>query len=268
MRYKIVCTDFDDTLLRDDNTISKYTIDIINKYVNKGGVFLINTGRMLASIVKRAKVLNLRGKIVGYNGAMIYDLDADKIIYKEPIDYKDAAELLKFLEEHNLTIHVYIDDTLYYKEETEYSKNYEKVSDVKGVCINKVLSEYILKNKVNPTKILAFAEPELVTKLIQKSAEQFENKFFCCSSKPYFFEALKFGINKGSALAVVANSMNIKMKDVIAFGDSFNDIPMLLAAGLSFAVQNAGEETKAAAKFVCESNNEDGVAKTIEKYCL
>ncbi|MCL1901779.1 MAG: Cof-type HAD-IIB family hydrolase [Firmicutes bacterium] len=268
MKYKIVCTDFDDTLLRDDNTISKYTMNTINRYVEKGGIFLINTGRMMASIIKRAKELGLRGKIVGYNGAMIYDLDTDKIIYKEPIDYKDAADLLKILEELNLVIHIYIEDTLYYKEKSEYTKDYEKVCNVKGVCLNKVLSEYILEKKVNPTKILAFAEPELVAKLIQKSAEQFENKFFCCSSKPYFFEALKFGINKGTALKVIADSLNIKMEEVMAFGDSLNDHPMLEVAGLSFAVKNALEETKKVAMFVCESNNEDGVAKTIQRYCL
>ena len=268
MKYKIVCTDFDDTLLRDDNTISKYTMDTINKYIEKGGIFLINTGRMMASIVKRARELGLKGKIVGYNGAMIYDLDTDKIVYKEPIDYKDAADLLKTLEELNLIIHIYIEDALYYKENTERSRNYEKISNVSGVCLNKVLSEYVLENKVNPTKILAFAEPETVTELIKKSKEILPDKFFCCSSRPYFFEALKFGINKGTALKVVADSLNVKMEEIMAFGDSLNDNPMLEAAGFSFAVKNATEETKKAAKFMCESNNEDGVAKTIERYCL
>lgn len=268
MKYKIVCTDFDDTLLKDDNTISEYTINTINKYIAKGGTFLINTGRMMSSIVPRARNLKLKGKIIGYQGAMIYDLDKSEIIYLEPIPNIDAVNLLKFLESENLIINIYINDTLYYKDVTEQSISYETISNVKGVCLSRVLSDYVLENKVSPTKILAFATPEQVSKLIEDINLKFKNKFFCCCSKPYFFEALKFGVNKGTAIKIIADGLNIKMSEVMAFGDSLNDVPMLKVAGISFAVENGSLDAKKAAMKVCESNNDDGVAKTIEKYCL
>lgn len=268
MKYRIVSTDFDDTLLKDDGTISPYTKKVIEKYIAAGGVFMINTGRMIASIVKRAKDLNLKGKVVGYQGAMIYDLDNEKIIYHNPIDYKTAYELIKKMEAVKSVLHIYIDDVLYYKKVSEFSKAYENVSNVQGVELNEDLSEYVLKNKSSVTKILLCAEPDKVKGLIKETEEEFKDKIYCCCSKPFFFEALKGDSNKGLACKFIADSLNIDMAEVLAFGDGINDIPMLKMAGLSFAVENASEEAKAAADFVCESNNNDGVAKTVEKYCL
>lgn len=268
MKYKIVSTDFDDTLLRDDNTISPYTKQTIEKYIAAGGTFIINTGRMIASIAKRVRELGLKGKVIGYQGAMVYDLDAEQTIYYKPINYSIAAKLLKKLEKLNLLINIYINDTLYYKESTDYSQNYEKMVDVKGVATKIDLSEYILGNKINVTKILVYTEPELVLKLISETDKEFEGLIYSCYSKPYFYEALAYGVNKGTACKFVADSLNVSMKDVITLGDSLNDVPMLEMAGLSFAVANGQPEAKAAADFVCESNNDDGVAKIIEKYCL
>jgi len=268
MKYKIVSTDFDDTLLRDDNTISPYTRKVIERYIAAGGVFIINTGRMVASVIKRAEDLNLKGTIIGYQGAMIYDLDKEKTIYHNPIDYQTAYKLIKKLELLGLNLHIYIDDVLYYKKTSEFSKVYENISNVKGIELNEDLSGYVLKNKSGITKVLFHAEPDVVKKLLKETEEEFKETIYCCSSKPYFYEALKYGSNKGIACKFVADSLGIDMKEVIAFGDSQNDIPMLKMAGLSFAVENALPEAKAAAGFVCESNNDDGVAKTIEKYCF
>lgn len=268
MKYKMVSTDFDDTLLRDDNTISPYTRKVIEKYISAGGVFMINTGRMVSSIVKRAKELNLKGKAVGYQGAMIYDLEQEKIIYHNPLDYQTAYKVIKKFESLDLVVHVYIDDKLYYKELTEFSEGYEKISDVKGIALNEELSEYVLKNKLSVTKVLAHSEPDVVAKLLKETEKEFGGSVYCCRSKPYFLEVLKFDSNKGLACKFIADSLGIGMEDVLAFGDSNNDIPMLKMAGLSFAMENGLEEAKAAAKAVCESNNDDGVAKMIEKYCL
>ena len=268
MKYKIVSTDFDDTLLRDDNSISEFTKTIVQKYIKNGGTFLINTGRMIASIAKRAKEFGFSGKVVGYQGAMIYDLDKDEIIYHKPINCESAVKLLKRIETMGFNINMYIDDKLHYNHSSDYTRTYERISDIVGVEVGDDLSGYVLKNKVNVTKILVYTDPAIVKRLIKEINEELKGLFYCCYSKPFFFEAMAPGVNKGTACKYVADSMKIDMQDVIALGDSLNDVPMLEMAGLSFAVANAQSLAKGAADFICESNNDDGVAKVIEKYCL
>ena len=66
----------------------------------------------------------------------------------------------------------------------------------------------------------------------------------------------------------LSDSMRIPLKEIAAFGDDENDIAMLRACGTGIAMGNAIDEVKAVADYVCASNEEDGVAKWLEKYLL
>ncbi|MCD8090425.1 MAG: HAD hydrolase family protein, partial [Clostridiales bacterium] len=71
--------------------------------------------------------------------------------------------------------------------------------------------------------------------------------------------------NKGRGLKMLCGALGIGLEEVMAFGDEENAIEMLKAAGYSYAMKNASEAVKAAAKNITESNNDDGVALQIEK---
>ena len=76
------------------------------------------------------------------------------------------------------------------------------------------------------------------------------------------------GVTKGSALLALAEHLGLARSQLMAMGDSGNDLAMLQAAGLGIAMGNATEEVKAAADAVSTDNNHDGVAVAIEKYVL
>ena len=76
------------------------------------------------------------------------------------------------------------------------------------------------------------------------------------------------GIHKGNALVKLGEVLNIKMEEIMAFGDGNNDIQMLEAVGVGVAMANSVPEVLAVADMVAPSNNEDGVAKIIEEYVL
>lgn len=91
---------------------------------------------------------------------------------------------------------------------------------------------------------------------------------YITSSSPFNLEINHISGNKGNGLKIMAKHFNIPLVNTIAIGDERNDIPMLQAAGLAIAMENAEEEVKKHSDIVTLSNDEHGVAYAIEKYVL
>ena len=79
---------------------------------------------------------------------------------------------------------------------------------------------------------------------------------------------MPFGVTKGSMLPLLLDKLGVNRDELIAFGDNYNDMTMIGYAGFGVAMGNAEEDVKKIANYVCESNDEDGVAKTMAKYVL
>ena len=88
------------------------------------------------------------------------------------------------------------------------------------------------------------------------------------STSAGYIEFVKKGIKKSEAIQSIMKTYQIKQEEVMAMGDGENDIEMLKFAGWGVAMKNAREDVKKVANVVTTSNNEDGVAKAIEKYIL
>ena len=87
-------------------------------------------------------------------------------------------------------------------------------------------------------------------------------------SAPYFLEIMPFGVTKGSMLPMLLDKLGINRDELIAFGDNYNDMTMIGYAGFGVCMANGENDVKKIADFVCESNDDDGIAKTFEKYSL
>lgn len=269
MKYLIVATDFDDTLLKSDLSISPYTKKTIEKYENAGGTFMVSTGRMYKSIYNSAMRIGLsKGLVISYQGALVNDMNDGSVLFHKTLNCDIAVKMTKELEKEDAILHIYYNDELLVKEITDYTKNYEKVCEIKAKVIGKTLSKYIKENNITPTKILAITKPENAKKLYSEYNSKYGSECDFCISKPYYFECVAKGISKGAAIDYICKQKGLTAKNVITFGDSNNDISMLEFADLSFAVENGSLEAKKAAKKICPSNDDDGVAKMIEKYCL
>ena len=79
-----------------------------------------------------------------------------------------------------------------------------------------------------------------------------------------FLEVMASGYDKGSAIDALSRHYGIDSAHIMALGDDYNDIPMLRKAG--YSVENAVPEVKAAARYITDTNNNDGVAKAIKRY--
>ena len=104
-----------------------------------------------------------------------------------------------------------------------------------------------------------------ISRLVQ---ENFGDRLTVTNSKPTYLEMVNPQANKGAALAYLAEKLDIKQEEVMAIGDSNNDLDMIRYAGWGVAMGNAADKVKAAARFVTTRNDEDGVAEAVVKYVL
>ncbi|MNJ58743.1 Sugar phosphatase YidA [compost metagenome] len=111
-------------------------------------------------------------------------------------------------------------------------------------------------------------DPEKLIAVEKKLQQQLEGELNVVRSKPYFLEFTEAGVDKGTSLHHLIQQLGIKQEEVIAIGDSYNDLAMIKFAGLGVAMGNAPDDIKAIADHVTDTNMEDGEAKVVETYML
>ena len=264
MSIQLIAVDMDDTLLDSKRSISPRAANAIRCAVQKGVKVVIATGRMYCSALPYAKQLELNVPLITYNGALIKEVLSGETLYHRPVDYQVACEVMALFRDHGWYVQTYVDDGLYVDKIIKQTEVYMKISGIKAQEVGKRLYQ----PWAAPTKILAMVEPdekEYVEKILK---ERFQKDLFITSSKAAFIEMTHFTVNKGTGLAFLAKRLGINRKEIMAVGDSFNDIDMLEYAGLGVAMGSAPDAVKAKADAVTLRNDEDGVAEAIEKYVL
>ncbi len=264
MKYKMIVSDMDGTLLRSDCTISSKNVDAIHKAIGQGIKFVLATGRPIQGVRDYAAKLGLSGPIITYNGAVVVDFPSEKILYEECMDRHDAELSLTLGQEYDTTMCIWSKGRLFVNKMNERADDYMKISGVEPVLVTD-FSE-ILDDGI--TKILWYDTPEMIGRMPDEMAKKGFTSTTFCLSRPYFLEFFSSKASKAAALAKICEINGIAPAEVIALGDAPNDLSMLEFAGLGVAMDNALDEVKAAVNTVTKSNDEDGVAEVIENLIL
>ncbi len=267
---QIVALDLDDTLLKHDLTISDYTVDILQKVVEKGIYVMLCSGRIDDAMLPYVRQLDIAGSNFGrymitQNGTNILDLHLRLSIYSHQLDYDIAMHVYNLLEEYGVTAHVYDSSFIFTCKYTEWG---DKDAILSG--LNKELIEdYPEFLKRGFPKMVIPGEPETLKILEARLKKEIGDRCVIFTSKPFFLEVLPKNAGKGEALVWIAEQLNVPIENVMGFGDSMNDESMMNLAGKSVAMINGLDHIKDIAVFNTEfSNDEDGVAKFIEKFVL
>lgn len=264
MTIKLVAVDLDDTLLDNNLAVSPRTADVIRRAVAGGATVTVATGRMFCSARPYARQLELDVPLITYNGAMIRRSISEETLLHKPLDADTARQVLAFFKDRGLYIQVYLDDKLYVRDFDDNARLYEKLAGVTAIPVG----EELYSPAGAPTKLLALAEPAQIGEIGAEVRETFGDKLYVAASKPFYLEMTNPTVNKGVALAYLAGHLGVRQEEVMAVGDSSNDMDMLAYAGLGVAMGNAAPAVKAAANAVTGANDADGVAEAIEKYVL
>ena len=264
MTIKMIALDLDDTLLNNKQEISTRTAQAIRQAVSKGVTVTMATGRMFCSAVVYAEQLELDVPLITYNGGLIQSSRSREIFLHQTVSAEIAHQILAFCRERQWYIQSYIDDVLYVKEMEDWARKYAQIARIEP----KVMGEAFYHVPGHPTKIMMLGEPDEIRERRDMIQDRFGKQVYVTTSKPIFLEMMNLKVNKGRALAYLAEKLGIDSSEVMAIGDSNNDLDMIQYAGLGVAMGNAADHVKALANAVTCRNDEDGVAAAIEKYVL
>lgn len=267
MTYKMIVLDLDDTLLRDDHTISPRTKEALMTAQEKGVKVVLASGRPTFGMRNVAKELLLEeygSFILSFNGAKIINCKTNEEIFSSTLSPEIVHNLFEISKTEDVWIHTYIGDDIVTEENNPYTKI---EGEITGMPIIEV-DDFKTAVKEPVVKVLMNKEAERLVEVEKKLQKQLEGQLSVMRSKLFFLEFTEHGVTKGTSLNQLIQKLGIKREEVIAMGDSYNDQAMIEFAGLGVAMGNAPDDIKEIANYVTDTNMNDGVAKVVEKFVL
>ncbi|WP_141434245.1 Cof-type HAD-IIB family hydrolase [Bacillus sp. 03113] len=239
---KLIALDMDGTVLNEEQEISLENRKAIKEAIDQGVHVVISTGRSLKTLQKYLDTLELSSYLVTVNGSEIWDDTG--VLMERSIVQNDLIQWMWELSK--------LHETNFWAISTEQVWHNELPTDLST-------SEWL--------KFGFHIDDDQVRETVKK--QLVENGLLEISnSSPFNLEVNPLGINKAKGLEAVCKKLNLTMENVMAVGDSLNDIAMIREAGLGVAMGNAQDIVKETADDITASNVEDGVAKAIRKWVL
>lgn len=268
LNYRLIISDYDNTLTYTKNKVPKKVKKAILEYVECGGIFAICTGRMLRSILPQAKNLGLKGIVAANQGIVIADIESGRIIKNGGMTAEECAQVCRTIEKLNQPINLYSDDNLYtdIPKSNKYLKLYERVVNVKSIHIDGKVSEFAEKSNFTYQKVAVFVMPNDRQRIYDILSAELGDKFDVTCSTSVLIEISPYGETKGKAVEFLAEHFNVPIEKTIAIGDNLNDLSMIETAGIGVCVGNGVEELKRAADYVSLSSKNGGIAQIIARY--
>lgn len=255
---KLVALDLDGTLLDDHLEVSLRTKETIKNLVNRGIFVALVSGRMLKAAELVSSILELELPIVAYNGAKVFIPEKEEIFCKK-IPLSEALKVIKYGEERDLYVKVYIDDVLYIKEPDKASLAFSKSRNIDYKVVGK-LSE----NIIDDVNMIVIYYKESRNGVIDEKLKDIN--VHVTTSVSSSIDVVPAGISKDKGLMILAEHLNIERDNILAIGNGLNDLEMLKYAGIGFAMKNSEGCLLDKWDNVSEyTNNEEGVYHIIKQ---
>jgi Cof subfamily protein (haloacid dehalogenase superfamily) len=266
MEIKMVALDLDDTLLDSDLKISSACVDAIQRARQKGVIITLSTGRMFKSALPYARQLGIDVPIITYQGAWVKNSLSGEVLYYKPVPALLAQQVMTYFKEQGVHYHTYFNDELCIETTSAEADDYARLAGVKAHLHPDLIAAL---DDYDAMKIMAISphEPQLLA-MEKNLKERFAGQLYITRSKPFYLEVMNRLAGKAMALELIARHYGFERTEVMAIGDSFNDLDMIKWAGLGVAMDNAMEAVKEAADFVTFSNDEEGVTEALQRFVL
>ena len=268
LRYKMIVSDFDGTLLRSDNTVSQATRDSIAAYIRAGGIFTISTGRNYLSIKRRLPEVGLEAlpiPVMSLQGGLVVDNRTGEELFAEFLPTDAVLRFLALCERDGKYCHVYGKYDIFCETACTFAAEYERLTTIPVQPVGDL--KRFAAGRTDWMKCLAVCDPAETVQTAEQWAKEMQGLAQIVVSSARFVECVPLNGGKGAGVCRTAECLGIDIKDVIAVGDEINDVSMIQAAGLGVAMGNARAAVKEIADYVTDVNDEDGVRKLIERFC-
>ena len=287
--YKFVAIDLDGTMLNSYGEVTENTKNVIKKTIDKGIDVVIASGRPIDSIKTIAKEIGSKKYFIAGNGAIVYDVQNDEIIYNKYMKREKVLEIIKICEENSISYNVYTDKTIlatslkynvlyYHKENLKREENkktnisivqnmYDYVQNMKEetflkitICDeNKKIFDAIMKKMKQIKNIEILDVSHMSRKIIKQGTEEIPIEY-------YYTEISTQNVDKWNAIEFLMEKDGIKKEEIIAIGDNLNDKKMIENAGVGIAMGGSAPEIIEISDKIADSNDEEGVAKILENF--
>ncbi len=264
---KILATDLDGTLLRNDKTVSNYTVSKVHEMINEGHYFVVATGRpffRITKILNQLDIISDKIYCICNNGGLIISTDGSKVLYEENMPHEHAVELIDLAIKHDVNMLVYQREYI----NTDHLD--ECVTILNGEPRLRLIdgTKEDLKKIPNICKVVYNGTHEKLLEFKSKVPNEILEKYNFVFSGLDFLEVNNKTIDKGVAIKRLAQILEVDEDNIYAVGDEENDLAMIKSCKNGCCVSNANPKLKEVAKYITLSNEEDGVAALIDKKIL
>ena len=284
--YKLAAIDLDGTMLNQYGIVTQRTKQAIERAQQRGIEVIIASGRPMDSIKAIAEEIKSEKYFISGNGAIIYDIQNDEIIYENTLKKQKTLDIIKICEENSIYYNIYTEkeiiaknlqcNVLYYHKENlnkeEKNKTHiniveniydyivdrnEKVVKITICDNNQVIFNSIMRKLKEIEEIEVLEVSHMSRKIIRQGSVEVPIEYF-------YTEISAQNVDKWNAIEFLKEKMQIKTEEIVAIGDNVNDKKMIENAGLGIAMGESTPVIKNVANQITGSNNEDGVAQALE----
>lgn len=273
IKVRLIGVDLDGTLLTEQKKLTPYTRSVLRRAVEAGIIVLPATGRPFSGLPKElADFPGIRYAVTA-NGGRIVEVKTGRALYESLVPFETAGRVLDVFERYDTLREIYYSGIGYAQE--------DELRSVGRYISSPQMADYITATRIPVPDVRAKFEAE------RRSLDKVQGLFATVADRDAAREELKAvagievtgaldknievnaeGVDKGKALIWLGKHLGIRKEEIMAFGDSSNDLKMMKGVGIGVAMANAREDVKEAADYITASNDEDGVAHFIEECVL
>ena len=266
--YKLIALDMDGTLLNKEKKVTDRTKKAIQAAREKGVTVVLATGRPIDGVTRYLEELDMftdKDYVLTYNGGLVQKTKSREVISKVGLLGSDLHYLYSLSKKLGVNIHGFSEERgLITPKANPYTDIEAEINNIKYT-----IDDYSdISDDHSFIKIMMIDAPENIDSAMENLPKEVYEKYTVVRSSDIFLEVLNKEVNKGVGVELLAKHLGVNQSEIITMGDAGNDLHMIEYAGMGIAMANASDDVKAAANYITESNNEDGVAKAIEKFVL
>lgn len=271
---KAVFIDLDGTLLESVDTVTPHTVEVLKRVIKKRILPIISTGRPAYESEFAAHITGANTYLISSSGARIYkDYRERKLLYEVYMPKEVYQRIISWLLKEKVFFEVYIGDRGYSQKDIfPMIDNCGMVPDAVNFFRRKIapvddLVRYIEDSRGHVNKIFASVSDNDSFMALSKKLNLFPG-VYTDTSGWHYIEIVPENVSKKRAVRDVSRSLHLKKEEIMAIGDSHNDLGMFEESFISVAMENSPPEVKEKADLIAPSNKNDGVAKILEKLLL
>ncbi|WP_416901876.1 HAD family hydrolase [Micromonospora echinospora] len=260
---RLVATDIDGTLLGPDRTLSPYTARVLERISTQGTPVVLVTGRPIRWLQVVYDQLHAPLPAICANGAVVYDPAADEVLRADPLAPELLTEVARRLRAAvpGVSLAVEVVDSRQMRHEAHFPLTWD--ADPTVIRAIETPEELLAAPAVKLLARAGVQDPDRFTSVVAEALAGLAEATH--SSRSGLVEISASGVTKAAGLAWYCARQGLSARDVLAFGDMPNDVPMLTWAGRAVAVGNAHHAVLAIADEVTAANSEDGVAAYLDR---